>query len=375
MKVLQVIDSLSLGGSESLAATLAEQVSRRGVGCHICGLGADGPLRNRLKSAGIGFSHLDARSGVKPSAMFALMRLVWRESTNIILTHHFRQLVHATPAAFLLRRRLVHVEHDFHSYVDRPDILKRFAQLAPIVHRFVFVSEPIRALFADRLPRLAGKSVAIPNGVDTDRFQPAPESRGRIRELVGAEPDDFLVGTCARLEPIKDIPLLLEGFARLSQRINDAGRTARLVLVGDGSQRQELEKQAATLGICDRCHFAGAVDNVHDWLSGMDAYAITSIDEGLPLSVMEAMSCKLPVVAVNVGSLANIVDDQVGFLLKSRSPDDLGDRLVTLAEATALSKRLGEAARSKVVKAYSVNSMVESYLGIMGLSKIGPKRT
>ena len=365
MNILQVIDSLRVGGSESLAATLAEQFALRGMGNHICGLGADGPLRDRLDAAGVPATHLVATAGIRPGAMLALARLVRRERADVILTHHFRQLVHAVPAACLLRKTLVHVEHDYHSYEARPDVIGRFGQLAPFVHRFVFVSENIREWFVERLPRLAPKCAAIPNGVDTDRFQRDLDARARVREWVGAAENDFVVGTCARLEPIKDLPLLLDGFARMGERMKGTGRTARLVLVGDGSLRGELAERARALGIEDRCRFAGVVDDVHNWLSGMDAYAITSVDEGLPLSVMEAMSADLPVVAVNVGSLADVIDPEVGALLEGRSPDELAARLADLAAAPETARGLGRNGRTRIVKTHSVAVMVDDYLAAM----------
>jgi glycosyltransferase involved in cell wall biosynthesis len=362
MKVLQVIDSLRLGGSESLAATLAEQFSRRGVESHICGLGGDGPLRNRLEAVGIGASHLDAHTGVKPGAMLALMRLAWRERSDVILTHHFRQLVHAAPAAFLLRNRLIHVEHDYHSYEERPDILKRFGQFAPVVHRFVFVSKDIRDWFAERLPRHTAKCVAIPNGIDTDRFSRNETDRKALRQQLEVTDDAIVVGTCARLEPVKDLGLLLDGFKFFKAR---SKIPCHLLLVGDGSLRSRLEYQAEKNGIAQQSHFVGVVDNVHQWLSAMDIYAITSLDEGLPLAVKEAMSCRLPVVATDVGSLDEMVSRDTGIILRDRTPEGLGEALDRLCRDRAAIAALGEQARLDAISRYSVHRMTETYLSLM----------
>lgn len=362
MKILQVIDSLRIGGSESLAASLAEQFSKRGVESHICAMGVDGPLRERLDKAGITATHLNAPQGIKPGAMFSLGRLALKHRCNVILTHHFRQLVHAIPAAALLRRRLVHVEHDYHSYEQRPDILRHFASLAPFVHKFVFVSEEIRDWFAQRLPQAAAKCVSIPNGIDTDRFMRHEEARISLRNRLGAQENTVIVGTCARLEPIKDLDLLIQGFSLMVIALGQTGKDAKLVLVGDGSQREHLEQLAKTLGVADKCHFAGVVNDVHNWLSAFDIYAITSIDEGLPLSVMEAMSASLPVISVNVGSLSWIVDDTVGALLDSRHHEKLGKKLAELCLDMTKLHALGAQARIRIVGEYSITTMVDAYL-------------
>ena len=362
MKILQVIDSLRIGGSESLAASLAEQFSKRGMESHICAMGVDGPLRERLDQAGIAATFLGAPQGIKPGAMLSLGQLTLKHHCDVILTHHFRQLVHAVPAAALLRRRLVHVEHDYHSYEQRPDILRHFALLAPFVHKFVFVSDEIRNWFAQRLPKAAAKCVCIPNGIDTDRFMRHEEARISLRNRLGAHENTVFVGTCARFEPIKDLGLLIQGFSLMVKALAQTGQDAKLVLVGDGSQREHLEQLAKNLRVAEKCHFAGTVNDVHNWLSAFDIYSITSIDEGLPLSVLEAMSQSLPVVSVNVGSLSTIMNDSSGILLEGRTPEELAHYLVILANNASTREHMSKHARNCVVHSFSATKMTSEYL-------------
>jgi glycosyltransferase involved in cell wall biosynthesis len=365
MKILQVIDSLRIGGSESLAASLAEQFGRRGIECHICAMGSDGPLRERLNQASIKATHLSTPQGVSLGAMLSVGQLALRCRSNVILTHHFRQLVHAVPAATLLRRKLVHVEHDYHSYEQRPDILQKFALIAPFVHKFVFVSDQIRDWFAKRLPKAAAKCVSIPNGIDTDRFNRHEEARISLRNQLDTQKNTVIVGTCARLEPIKDLGLLIQGFGLMVKALTHTGLDARLVLVGEGSQREILGQLVSSLGLEDKCHFAGVVSDVHNWLSAFDVYAITSVDEGLPLSVLEAMSANLPIVSVNVGSLASVVDDSVGAILKNRTQEILGEKLIEFCKDLPGVQARGARARSTIVERYSCLAMIEGYLMAM----------
>lgn len=370
MKVLHVLDSLRVGGSESLAASLAGAFRETGVDGLVCGLGEDGPLRGRLDFLGVPSLSLGMPLNVRPKAMARLGWLMYAERCNAVITHHFRQLVHAVPGATLLRRRLVHVEHDHHSHENSPRILAHFRRLAPLVSRFVFVSEAIRDWYVKRVPELGGKALAIPNGVDTARFSRNDTARLRVRTLIQAGPEDFVVGTCARLEPVKDLELLLRGFALLLQREREQGRAARLVLVGAGSLLDSLRSLAARLGIADVTHFAGVVDDVPGWLSGLDAYAVTSLNEGLPLSVMEAMSCHLPVLATNVGSMERLVDSQVGLLLHGRDPGELADGLGLLASRPFLRSALGQKARERIVQTHSLHAMVRHYLLALGINQV-----
>jgi len=361
MRILQVLDSLNVGGSESLAATLAERFSARGYASRICALGSDGALRQRLDGKGIPAMHFDASSGIRPGAMFRLGRLM-HYGADVVVTHHFRQLVHAVPGAFALRKKLVHVEHDYHSYEDRPDVMRRFEQIAPAVHSFIFVSDEIRDWFARRMPRAADRCISVPNGVDTIRFRPNQRNREDVRELLGIAPEARVIGTCARMEPVKDLNLLIEGFAELVGNGKEEGHPLNLVLLGDGSRREALQSRAEELGVLGRCRFPGMVQDVHRWLNALDVYSITSRDEGLPLSVMEAMSTELPVVSVNVGSIGDVVDDEVGTMLEGRSPSELAGALEALLRNEMDRKKRAVAARARIMRGHSVEAMVEAYL-------------
>jgi glycosyltransferase involved in cell wall biosynthesis len=369
MRVMQVIDSLRLGGSESLAATLAESFGKHGIGSLVCGLGEDGPLRDRLNALDIPCLNLNKAWGINPGITARLGFLILRQGCSAVISHHFRQLAHVAPAAKLLGRRLVHVEHDYHSYENRPDLLKKLHHLSPFISNFVGVSQEIKDWFSSQVPRLSSKVITITNGVDTDRFSLNPLARTRLREEFGIGRDCFVVGTCARLEPIKDLALLIRGFAIM---VNQRGweQDARLVLVGGGSLRDELMYTAAQEGVTDKLLITGFVGNVPDWMSVFDVYAITSLDEGLPLSVMEAMSCGLPVVSVNVGSLATIIDTEVGFIMSGRTRDELAGKLIEICRSQGMREEMGTAARQRIVNNYSLDSMLVSYIRALGKNDI-----
>ncbi|GAB7078405.1 glycosyltransferase [Megalodesulfovibrio paquesii] len=368
MNVFHLIDSLHIGGSESLTATLATAFTIRGHRNLVCGLGQDGPLRNRLDEQEIPTLNLDCPTGIQPRAMLRIGQLVRTHHSTGILTHHFRQLVHALPAATLLRRPLVHVEHDYHSYEKRPDIIRKMGLMAPLVHRFVFVSEIIKKWFVERLPQMAPKALAIPNGVDTSRFHPNPAVRASHRSRLQLEDNDFLIGSCARLEPVKGLDLLIQAIALLPAHLHGSGRL-QLLLVGDGSQRAPLERLAAELGVGGRVHFVGMADNVQDWLNACDAYALTSQNEGLPLSLMEAMASGLPVVAVDVGSVARVVDARVGALVRERDAEAVAEALGRLTKNRAVAASLGVEAMHRIRQRYSWDHMVDQYLAALDVKK------
>jgi len=368
MKVLHVLDSLRLGGSESLAATLATAFEQIGVGNVVCGLGEDGDLRQRLEAAGIEVLCLRRPLGIRLDAMFGIGKIAMSRGCDAILTHHFRQLVHTLPGATLLRKKLVHVEHDSHSYQNRPDIIRKFSLLMPFIHRFICASsEDVAEWYYKNVPTAKTKLRSIVNCVDTNYFRFDESVRKDIRQKLGIGTEDYVVGTCARLEPVKDIGLLIQGFRELQNRLNVSGKRAYLVIVGSGSLMEFLKIEAARAGVESQSIFAGAVNDVPRWLNGFDVYAITSFNEGLPLSVLEAMSCEIPVVGVDVGSVSRVVDSAVGALIRIRNPKELGKRLAELAESPERCRMLGIAGRERIIAGYSIEVMVNNYLAALGV--------
>ena len=369
MRLLHLVDSLAIGGSESLAASLARGLADSGVASVICGLGEGGALESRLERDAVPFLTLGATDGVQPRAMWKLADLLVRKRCDVVISHHFRQLLHVAPAAFMLRRPVIHVEHDFHSYLDRPDIVKKMGYCLAAVQTFVGVSNEITSWFEKRIVGSEGKFRTIVNGVDVERFRRSESVRRRLRGSLHIAGDAIVVGTCARLEAVKDLTLLIRSFrsmlALLEKTAPWLASTACLVMVGDGEEREKLQAVAEKSGLCGRCFLPGMVDNVDEWLSAFDIYAITSRDEGLPLSVMEAMSSSLPVVGVDVGSVSRLVNDHVGQLLAGRSPDEIGQVLAEFAGDYARRHGCGKAARQYIKKSYSMRATVAAYLDLL----------
>ncbi len=152
----------------------------------------------------------------------------------------------------------------------------------------------------------AGKLHPIYNGVDTEVFRPRDKEELRAQLGAGVRGGPLLLFV-GNLLPIKDPGALLEAFARLLQR--GAG-DAELVMVGKGPLRPELERQCGQLGIADRVTFTGPLDaaEVARWMAAADVLCMSSINEGLPNVVLEALSSGLPIVATDVGGIAEVVD-------------------------------------------------------------------
>lgn len=357
MIIVQFIDSLAIGGSEIVAMNIAASLQARGHKCVVCGIGSLGVLGELLERKGVQYNCMNTPHGFSLVLIMKIFKSLSAEKADVVVTHHFRQLIHAFLPAKILGKKLVHIEHDYHFYENKPVILKRLSFLIRFVDSFVCVSSEILDCFRGGIYGIEQKSVFINNGVDTDRFRPDGSVRGAMRNKYGIAPDSFVVGTCARLEPIKNIALLLNGFAEF-QKDHD---NAQLIVVGDGSQMQELQNLAKQLGVEQRVIFTGVQYEVEKYLAMFDVYAITSQDEGMPLSVLEAMATGLPVVGTNVGALPQMVTNQTGILLRKAAPDDVSNALSMLYADKSARFEKGKNSRQFVLEKYSLDRMIEQY--------------
>lgn len=357
LRVSQFIDSLRIGGAEVVALNLASGLKKRGHECAVWGMSCQGELAERLALEGIEGASFDCPAGVSLKTMARVVALLRRQGIQAIITHHFRQLVHALPAAFLLGVKVIHVEHDTHFYEADQAALKRLRHLSRFVEAFVGVSEEITEWYSKHLHQAPGLFKTIHNGVDTDRFKHDNAARQAQRARYDLPAEAFVVGTCARLEPVKNLDLLLEGFA-----INMRGDSlARLIVVGAGSRLKALVRLAERLGIAEQVLFVGMQSAIEDYLNLFDVYALTSSHEGLPMSVLEAMAVGLPIVATDVGSLARIAGSENAILLDEATPACLSAALGRLRGDPARRSAMGGASRQLVQAGFSVEVMVDRY--------------
>jgi len=210
--------------------------------------------------------------------------------------------------------------------------------------------------------RLAAPVSVIPNGVDCERFRPMPDTRAAVRARLGLRDEHFVIGTVGNLRPVKNFPFLLDAMTGLA----DLARHARLLCVGGGPQLEEMKALAQSLGLADRVLFTGLARDVRPFMAAMDAFALSSRQEGNPNVVLQAMAMALPVVSVRVGEVPAVVEDGVtGLLVESGDAAGFLAALSRLAADPALCHALGESGRRRVATVYSSAQMVDRYARLM----------
>jgi glycosyltransferase involved in cell wall biosynthesis len=203
--------------------------------------------------------------------------------------------------------------------------------------------------------------VWMPNPVDTADFAPcAPAARAALRTARGLDPDTLAVLYVGRLAPEKELASLIDAFALLAARVP----RARLILVGDGPLRSELQARATAAGVASEVRFVGrqTVDEVRQWLQAADVFTLVSSNEGFSCSLVEAMSVGLPSVVSDIAANAQLIEPGVhGLHAKVGSADAIADSLVRLLEDADARASMGRAARQRVTENYSTDRILDIY--------------
>ena len=198
------------------------------------------------------------------------------------------------------------------------------------------------------------KTVYLPNGIDCSRFDIPRDSA--LADQFGIPAEATVIGTVAALRPEKNLGRLLDAFQAIQ-----AGQELRLVIVGDGPEREPMQTKAVELGSTDRVIFTGYLSDPAPILSLFDIFAISSDTEQMPISVLEAMASGLPVAGVDVGDVRHIVSDANKDLIVERDSAALSGVMTRLASDPELRKRVGAANRQHVQSVYDETTMVEAY--------------
>jgi glycosyltransferase involved in cell wall biosynthesis len=414
MKVLRIIARLNVGGPARHVAWLEAGLRERGV-TSLLVAGVVPPGEDDM-------SYFAERLGVRPHVIpemsreispkdlvtvWKLYRLMLRERPDVVHTHTAKAGTVGRAAGWLYRWltpsalagrpracRFVHTYHGhiFHSYYGRWKTRLFIAverALARLTDRIVVISpqqlDEINRRF--RVGR-AGQFRVIPLGLDTRAFDGWAARRPALRREWGAGDADVLVGIVGRLTEVKNHRLFLEAAALFNQRRAEAeseglkqdgaGRVL-FVVVGDGHLRAELEGQARALGLDDDVKFAGLRDDPENFYPALDVVALTSRNEGTPLTLIEAMANERPVVATAVGGVVDLLGGVAEWELRRSHPWQICERGVQVrpgdAEAFAdalahlvadgeLRAALGARGREHVGSRYSVGRLVSDVLGL-----------
>jgi L-malate glycosyltransferase len=354
-KVVHVVVAGEVGGAERMMLDLASHPELSDADHVVALMTPSARLSRIVGSAGLAVRD---RGRVRESAAAFLWRALgprdtaWLEEVlraeraDVVHLHTLGSQVVGTRAALRVGARILRTEHSSRVYVDATCWPFSRWSLAR-ADRVVAISRHIERVVLARDPTVTARLALVSNGVDTARF--APRSA-----RPAAPPGAFTFVVVGRLERRKGVDLAIEAIARVPG--------ARLEVVGDGCEREALERQASATGVAGRVRFHGHLDDTRGPLERGHVAVCSSRDEGLGIALLEAMAMELPVVALPVGGVPEfVVEGRTGWLASDRTSEALARRMRDAMQNDGQRRSLGRAARTAVVDGYSMQAMCEGY--------------
>ena len=366
--IVHVIYRLGVGGLENGLVNLINRLPASQYRHAIISLTELSDFQQRIQRENVPCLALHKRPGNDVGMLWKLWRLFRVLRPAIVHSRNLAALEAQLPAWLAGVPCRVHGEHgrdvsDMDGTSRKYRLVRKLYQ--PLVHRYVPLSQELGEYLREQVRVPESKIRLICNGVDVEHFQPAGNShREQILPPGFAGEDSVIIGTVGRLELIKDQLTLLRAFIELCTA-NPADNRLRLLLVGEGSQRDTLAAAVAAAGISEKVWLAGSREDVTALLTVMDVFVLPSLAEGISNTVLEAMACGLPVVATRVGGNAElVVEGETGQLVPRADPGAMAQALQLYTEDTGLRVRQGDAARRRAVTHFSIANMTAGYLNV-----------
>lgn len=338
-----IAGALGQGGAERQLFHVAATLRQCGAQVRVLSLGRGEFWARRLREAGVEISYVGDRP-IIPLRLIRILEQLGRHRPDVVQSSHFFANPYALVAAQLVGAREVGaINSTLDRELQKPDPITARINLMSMAHFAVRSRAAIHQAVQLGIP--GGRLHHRPAVVDTEQFAPRPRaSNGVVRILA--------VG---RMVEVKRHDRFLRVLATVVRRTR--GKVVAEI-AGAGPLRQELESQAARLGLSACVHFLGLLDDSATAYQNADLLLHTSDAEGLPGAVVEAMATALPVVATRTGDLEDLVNDtETGYLCESTDEDGLADRVVRLVDDAGLRRRMGDLGRQYVEEHHSLKSL------------------
>jgi sugar transferase (PEP-CTERM/EpsH1 system associated) len=362
LRVLHVIDRLDMGGTEYVILKVMSGLGPQEFEHRVCaarGYNESLPHLQKMQDQIV----VAGRNESKFQLLLFRLAAIMRDFRPHIVHSRNWGAIEAIPAA-----RLAGVPvaiHSEHGYI--PDMLAGLPARQRIIRRGAYamadavfcVTEELRNFHARQAWLAPERIQVLHNGVDTERYSPLPALRRAVRERLQIPPNSLALGIVSRLVPIKDHATLFRAAERLATHKIDV----RVVVAGTGPERERLDTVVNNSpALKGRVSFVGASENVPEILNALDVFVLPSLMEGMSNTILEAMSCALPVAATRVGGNPDLVQEgRSGVLFAPGDDAHLAGQLELLAANEELRRDYGAAGRRRVLEDFSLDKMLAAY--------------
>jgi len=354
-RILQVNYRHTFGGSEKLAATIGTSLDPNRFESLFAAMKGDGEVGEILRSKGYSTVVFGRNEGFDPFAVWRVWRYLRRTPIDIIQTHHVGSLVYCAPPARMLGMKIVHTEHDIHSFQSHPNELKWIKRLSKFPSRYIVIDRIIADYLESEVRVPSEKIHVIRNGINLDEFHATPSRAPRTSD------SPFTIGWISRLAPPKRPDLLVDAIALLA----DAHPHIRARIIGGGELEKGLADLVKTRGLSNRIEFLGPRDDIAHQLQELDCYVLCSEREGLPISLVEAMASEVPSIVSAVGGIPDfVIHEKNGLLMDDFRPETLAGLIRQILDHPERSREIARQGRLDAKEKYDLKNTIQQYMDV-----------
>lgn len=357
MNIALIITCLGMGGAQRQVCDLADEFVKFGHNVLLISMNKDVLVHPRSNDVDVVNLNMKKNPLGFISAYWQVFQCLKEFKPDVVHSH----MVHANLFSRLLRLlihfpKLICTAHSSNEGGKGRMLAYRFTDslcdlTTNVSQEAVDISIKRRAVPSDHI-------IAMHNGIDTERFTFNPDSRKMRRVELGLTCDTPLILAVGRLTEAKDYPNLLSAMSQLPECYNNV----QLVIIGTGEDKANLLAITDELGLMPRVHFLGLRNDVSDWMSASDIYAMSSAWEGMPLVLLEAMACERVIVATDCGGVKEVLDGN-GFLVPPKNSEKLADALTfALSMSPSESLELGLQAKRNIEQKYSLSAVAKKWI-------------
>jgi len=357
IRILHLTLNMDIGGTEQVIKQLVAGLDSNRYQCAVaCIDNRVGSMGEELRLGGIDVFALPRQSGLDWSLVTMLRKLVKEQRYDILHCHQYSPYSYGALAALTADVKVIFTEHGrFH-----PD---RFTWKRRLVNQLLrFGTDSTTAISSatkDALVKyewLPKKNISvIYNGIAAPSTTEADQA---LRQSLGLSEQHQVLGTISRLDPIKNQIMMIDAF----QQVRSTFPNARLLIVGDGAERQRLEQHVAELKLSNDVIFTGFQSKPEPYLDLIDVFLLSSYSEGTSMTLLEAMAKGKPCVVTNVGGNPEVVSDGVdGFLVESGNTTKFAEAIATLLSSDSLYASVGSAAQATFNNRFELSHMIGCY--------------
>lgn len=366
LNVCQVVNNLDAGGLEKIAISLHNGIQNKEIKSFLICLDGAGSLYPQVEKNACNHLVLQkpAHSLLAKFPLFNLLkfrRFITSNKIDVIHAHNWAALIYSVTAIKGLSKKpkIVFSEHN---QINRATAKEkaRFVKYLQCADYRLMVSKNLQEIYKKTYGSALETEVMY-NGIDGNRFNAETIGSPNKSELLPVAPDDFIIGTAVVLSEQKGLKYFIEAAANICAITSDV----KFIIAGDGPLRAELEVLAESLGLSERLFFIGYQSEIPLIVSCYDVYLMTSLWEGLPLSLIEALALGKPVVATDVGGNSEVVlDKENGFIVPPMAVDKITEALTEMVKNRQNLSEYNSRNIERFTSTFSLERMLEKHINL-----------